>query len=140
VTYMLPESSYDQIRMALDPMLDDGAIPDELIASPLYLGRAERWVLTYDAQAASRPDIELQDIHLAIILKTASLLSPFIPQTKQTNMAGHSATLAYAESPDERSARLAREAYTVLDALLTIPTASTLGGAVIVTTVSGRRA
>lgn len=140
MAYMLPESKFDEVRRAVDPTLDDGAIPDELIASPLYLGRAEKWVRSYDAQAADRTGVQQEDIHLAIILKTASLLSPGIPQTKQTNMAGHSATFAYAESPEERGARLARDAYSVLDTLLTLPAAEVVGGMVIVTTVSGRRA
>lgn len=139
MTYMLPETRYDDIRYALDPMLDDGAIPDELIESALYLGRAERWVLSYDAQAASRTGVEQEDIHLAIILKTASLLSPSVPQTKQTNMAGHSSTFAYAETPEQRGARLGNEAYTVLDTLISIP-APEATGILYVTTVSGRRA
>jgi hypothetical protein len=137
---MLPKTEYDQIRMALDPTLDEGAIPDELIEMRANLPAAEKWVLSYDADAASRPETELEDIYLAIILKTASLLSPGIPQTKQTNMAGHSATLAYAETPLERGARLAHDAYIVLDRLLQIPAAEASSPYVLVTTVSGRRA
>jgi hypothetical protein len=141
VPYLLPIDRYNDIRYALDPTLGDEAVPDDIIASDLFLGEAERWVLANDPSAGTRTGEELKAVYRAIIYYTAGLLSQGTPQNKQENMAGHSATLSYAETASERTARLLGLAQAALDTyLVEIETITLVGAPVFVTTVSGRRA
>lgn len=140
MAFLLPTNRYPDIRRILDPTLGDAAIPDALIESDLFLGEAERWVVSQDATALTRTGEELKAVLRAIIYYTAALISPGLPQTKQENMAGHSATMAIDESSSERTARLLRLAQGAIAPLIPAPTPVLVGSIVFVTTVSGRRA
>ena len=141
MAFLLPALRYSDIRIALDPTLGDEAIPDEIIESDLILGRAERWAKAQDTAWETRSGEELKALYRAITYYTAALLSPGLPQTKQENMAGHTATMAFAETPAERTERLALMAQVEIDSYVSPTTEIVLVGApVFVTTVQGRRA
>jgi hypothetical protein len=137
---ILPESRYDDIRVALDPTLGPVAMPSEVIGSFMYLGKAERWALTLDPLAETRTGAEQEALHEAIVYYTASLLSRVIPQARQVNMAGHTATFVYGETAAERTERLLGAAN---DAIATYLTTTEEFGLemdpLFVTTVSGQR-
>lgn len=140
MAFLLPPEQYDAIRYAIDPMLDDQGIPNELIESVGYLPAAERWAKARDPLFITRSGEELELLHRGIIMKAASLISMAIPQVRQTNMAGHTATFNYAETAKERSARLAALAEMALDEYLVVSVSDLAADApIFVTTVSGRR-
>lgn len=140
MAFLLPAIRYPDIRRILDPTLGDAAIPVELIESDLYLGEAERWVVRVDSLAATRTGEEQKAVFRAIIYYTAALISPGLPQTKQENMAGHSATMAFAETAQERTARLLGLASAAIAPFIPAPIPVLTGAVVFVTTVAGRRA
>jgi len=136
---ILPRERYPDIRVAIDATADGlTMLPDEVIESSLYLHKAERWAIGLDPLWESRTGEEQARLHEAIVLKTAALLSPSVPQARQMNMAGHSATFTYAETPTQRTERLSGlaleeiNAYTAVAEIDFIP--------VFVTTAEGRRA
>lgn len=140
MAFILPANRYDDIRRALDPLIDSEMLPTEVIESDIYLGEAERWIVALDPIAATRTGGELNSVYRAIIRKTAAILSPAYPQARQINMAGHTGTFTFAETPAERTARLDGEA---LDAVIYyIPALGvvSLDIPTFFTTVSGRRA
>ena len=140
MAYLLPAERYSEVRRVLDPTLGEGALPSDIIASDLYQGEAERWVLSIDPMASSRTGAEQDAVHRAIIHMIASLLSPRIPQARQINMAGHTATFTFGETVPERTIRLANEAMAALLTYVVITeTIDTSYSPVFVTTVSGRR-
>lgn len=137
---LLPESRYDDIRTALDPTLGPTAVPSDTIASPMYLGRAERWARALDVDADTRTGDEQTLLHEAIVLYTAGLLSQVVPQARQVNMAGHTATFVYAETASERTERLLGAANEAIMGYL--PSTELYGldmDPFFVTTVSGQR-
>jgi hypothetical protein len=137
---ILPPERYDDIRAAVDPMLAPEALPAEVIASSIYLGRAEAWITALDPLAPTRVGAELEHVHEAIVLQTASYLSVVVPQTRQANMAGHSATFLYAEDPTTRSARLQNDAFShVLAYLPSLAPDIAVTAPIFITTVSGQR-
>lgn len=136
---LLPHNRFDDIRYTLDPSLGEGGVPDELILSVGYLPRAERILRLRDPLADSRTGDEQELLYIAIISKTAALLSQMFPQTRQTNMAGHTATFVYAETAAERTARLHAEADEAMSGYLDVLDDDIVGAGVFVTTVSGRR-
>lgn len=136
---ILPHNRFDDIRYALDPNLGEGAVPDEVILSVGYLPRAERAVRLRDPLADSRTGDEQEMLYIAVIMKTAALLSLVVPQTRQTNMAGHTATFVYSENATERTSRLNAEAEYALDSYLETLDDDVSGAFAFVTTVSGRR-
>lgn len=140
MAFLLPADRYPDIRRVLDPTLGDAALPVELIESDMFLGEAERWVVSQDSSAAGRIGEEQKAVYRAIIYYTAALISPGLPQTKQENMAGHSATLDFAETAQERTSRLLLMAQTAITPFVVIPPAVLTGGIVFITTVQGRRA
>lgn len=141
MAYLLPVNRYDDIRRAVDPTLEDEAIPDEVISSPVYLGEAERWARGLDVLAATRSGDEQEALYMGIIYYTAALISPMIPQSKQANMAGHAVTFTYGETVEARTARLIGMAHSQLSIYLSILLLADVTDApLFVTTVSGRRA
>ncbi len=139
--YLLPVERYDDVRSLLDPMVDDEALPSAVIESRVYLGQAEAWAKALDPLWASRTGTELEALLMAIVYRTAGLLSPSVPQAKQINMAGHTATLNFGETPAERTARLLQGAFDFLVGYLPSLIQDPLTiGPFFVTTVSGRRA
>ena len=139
MAFLLDSSLYDDIRLALDTNLEADAIPDEIIEAVAYLPTAERYVLARDPLAASRTGVEKDARDRAIIYKTAALLSRMIPQIRQTNMAGHTATFVHAETAAERTSRLEAMASEELDTYLLTPVNLAANAPLFVTTVSGRR-
>lgn len=137
---LLPKARYDDIRRAVDPMLDDEAIPDELIESSLNLVRAEAWVRLHVPLAESLTGDDLETLYQAIVLHTASLISPTVPQFRQVNMAGHNVTLAYGETVAERTQRLYDASWGLVTLLVpSLTTIQVVDAPIFVTTVSGRR-
>jgi hypothetical protein len=139
MAYMLPVGRYPDIRLAADPLLEDDAIEDATIASDLYLGAAERWALALDPSAGTRSGGEQQALYRAIIKRTAALIAQALPQSRQINMAGHTGTFTFAETPAERVKRLFDESLSELGYYLDLQTIQT-DTVIFVTTVSGRRA
>lgn len=138
--YLLPPDRYDDVRSALDPMLDEEALPSSVISSVIHLGQAEAWAKSLDPSWASRAGAELEALYMAIIYRTAGILSPYVPQAKQINMAGHTATFNYAETAAERTARLLTSAFDMLVTYLPSLLQEEVVTPFFVTTVSGRRA
>jgi hypothetical protein len=138
--YLLPEERYDDVRSVLDPMLDEEALPSGVIGSVVYLGQAEAWAKALDPLWATRTGAELESLYMAIIYRTAGILSPSVPQTKQLNMAGHSATLNYGETAAERTNRVVNDAFAFIAGYLPSLLEVEVDAPFFVTTVSGRRA
>jgi hypothetical protein len=140
MAYMLPPERYPDVRRVLDPTLGEDALPSDIISSDIYQGEAERWVVSLDPAALTRTGSEQEAIHRAIIHKIASMLSPRIPQARQINMAGHTATFTFGETVSERTARLLSEATAYLATYITfVETIDVTNATVFVVTVSGRR-
>lgn len=139
MAFMLPANRYPDIRLALDPLIDDDALETSTIESDLFLGEAERWALSVDPLAATRTGEEQKALYRAIIKHTAALISPAMPQARQINMAGHTGTFTFAETPEQRTKRLFDEAMAEFSVYIVINTVQ-IDPIVFVTTVSGRRA
>lgn len=141
MAYLLPLDRYDDVRSALDPMLEgEDALPSAVIESVVHLGQAEAWAKALDPLWATRTGTEFDALLLAIIYRTAGILSPYVPQAKQINMAGHTATLNYAETAAERTARLLTQAFDVLAGYIPSLLTQEYVTPFFVTTVAGRRA
>src|SRR5215213_517260 len=96
----------------------EDALPSAVIESVVYLGQAEAWAKALDPLWATRTGTELDSLLMAIIYRTAGILSPYVPQAKQINMAGHTATFNYAETAAERTNRLLTAAFDVMAGLV----------------------
>jgi hypothetical protein len=138
--YLLPPDRYDDVRSALDPMLDEEALPTSVIESVVHLGQAEAWAKALDPLWATRTGAELESLLLAITYRTAGIISPYVPHAKQINMAGHTATFNYAETAEQRTARLLTTAFDMLVGYLPELLQVEVVTPFFVTTVSGRRA
>lgn len=136
---ILPESRYDDVRAALDPTLDDAALPSEVIGSDVYQGAAERWLLALDPLAATRTGLEKDAVERALVYQIAGLLSPAVPITRQINLAGQSQTFAPSETGPERTARLLGAAFGEVVGYLPSVADAAIVSPVIFTTVSGQR-
>jgi hypothetical protein len=77
---ILTDDDFTAIRAAIDLSLDEGTLPDDVIALPIYRGRAEARVLARDPNAASytygMPEYDA--VKQAAILFAASLLAPIV--------------------------------------------------------------
>lgn len=71
---------FESIRRALDPELDSDVLPDDVIADPVYLGRAAQKVLQLDPLAETRADEQEEAIMMATIFLTAAYLAPVLSQ------------------------------------------------------------
>lgn len=138
MAYMLPLDRYPDIRLALDPLIEDDALADEIIESDLFLGEAERWALSVDPAAGTRSGEEQKALYRAIIKRTAALISPAMPQARQINMAGHTGTFTFSETPEQRTKRLFDESMAEFGYYILISDV-TVNPIVFITTVSGRR-
>jgi hypothetical protein len=136
---LLPDARFDDIRLALDPMLDDEAIPSTTIASAMYLGRAESWAVSRDPLGSTRTGVEQEAFYQAIIFYTAALLSQVVPQSRQVNLAGHGATFTFAETAGERTTRLAGAADAAIASYIESSVDVLADAPIFVTTVSGQR-
>jgi hypothetical protein len=137
---ILPAARYDDIRLAVDLTVDGSELfPDEVLQSPLVLGRAERWALSLDPLGETRTGDDLEHFHTAIVYQAAAILSEQSPQARQVNQAGHTATFVFAETPVERTARLQNMAVNEIVAYLPALIEALEPEPFFVTTVSGRR-
>jgi hypothetical protein len=71
---------FDSIRRAIDPELDSEVLTDEVIADPVYLGRAAQRILSLDPLAESRTGNEEDAIQMATVFQTAAYLVPVLTQ------------------------------------------------------------
>jgi hypothetical protein len=137
---ILPKHRYDDIRRMVDPMLDDEAIPDELIETHLHLALAEAYIVSLDPLAETRTGTELEAVQDAIVMETAARISPSVPQFRQVNIAGHNVTLNYGETVEQRTQRLHDRAfYLIAGYLPSLLQMQVTAAPIFVTTVSGRR-
>ncbi len=83
MAFLANPGDFPAVRAALDPALTSARLPDAVLASPIYMGEAERYVrrkvvgagldpdaLTVDQQAAGK---------VAAIYRLAALVAPVIP-------------------------------------------------------------
>lgn len=102
---VLAESQYPDVRRAVNPTLDDVAIPNAVIASEVYSGRAARYVERAVVNALARTGEEAKAIQRAIMYKTAANLAEMMPELKQTKLPDQEAIFdTYTRT--ERAARL----------------------------------
>lgn len=71
---------FDSIRRALDPEIDSEVLPDDVIADPVFLGRAAQKVVQLDPLATTRTGDQLEAIQMATIFLTAAFLAPVLSQ------------------------------------------------------------
>lgn len=83
---VLNVSQYPDVRRAVNPMLDDAAIPDAVIASEVYSGRAARYIERAVVNAAGRAGDEAAAVQRALMYKTAANIAAFLPEIKQTKL------------------------------------------------------
>ena len=74
---------FDSIRRAIDPELDSEVLPDDVIADPVYLGRAARRILQLDPLAETRTGDEEDAIQMATVFQTAAYLVTVLTQVIQ---------------------------------------------------------
>jgi hypothetical protein len=77
---ILTSTSYGAIRAAIDVTLDSEALPDAVIALPIYLDAADLEVKTRDPLWASRTGDALIQLTNAAIYLTAARLAPALPR------------------------------------------------------------
>jgi hypothetical protein len=83
---VLATSQYPDVRRAVNPTLDDVAIPDSIIASEVYSGRAARYVEAAVTNAAGRTGAEATAVQRAIMYKTAANIAEMMPEIKQSKL------------------------------------------------------
>lgn len=83
---VLQSSQYPDVRRAVNPTLDDVAIPDAVIASEVYAGRAARYIERAVVNAAGRTGAEATAVQRATMYKTAALLAEMMPEIKQSKL------------------------------------------------------
>lgn len=76
---ILTEENLELVRKAIGVELTEDDLPDNVIALPIYQGRAETWATKIDPQIADRVDEELQQAQNAIAFKTAAFLVTAMP-------------------------------------------------------------
>ena len=113
---VLEPTRYDDVRRALDPSIPLDGIPDEVIASKVYSGRAERYVDTNVPGAELKTGDELELVQMALVYKTAAFLSEALPTIKQTKLPDQEAIFD-TYNRDQRTAKLNRMASEVIGLL-----------------------
>lgn len=83
---VLSPSLYPDVRRAVNPSLDDVAIPDSVIASEPFSKRAARYVERAVVNAEARVGEEAASVQRAILYKTAANLAEMLPELKQTKL------------------------------------------------------
>ena len=120
---ILDLGQYEAVRKAIHTAVDESLLPPEVIALPIYQGRAERDVLLRDPLAASytAADAAYQTVRRAVIYRTAALLAPALPQLLEERFPnGHSYRFERFDG-EARAAYLTALAETELDSYL-LPT------------------
>lgn len=128
---VLDTAEYDEVRRAVNPTLDIAALPDALIASDVYSGRAARYVDRMVTNAEARIGEEAVSVQRAVRYKTAAYLAEMLPEVKQSQLPDQEVTFD-TFSRKERAAilnRMADEEIVALNATrveITRPTFFTL--------------
>lgn len=114
---LLSASDYPAIRAALDVSLKATALPDAVIALPIYQGAAESEVLARDPEAENRSGAALQRVVNAAIFLTAAYLASALPTITAETVGRYS----YQRDTDwgARAAELRQRADAELAAVLT---------------------
>lgn len=73
-------ADYPELRSLIDTTLTSMELPDVVIEGDAYLGDAEREVVRFDPDAASRTGDEWKAVRLATMLFTAARLLPALPR------------------------------------------------------------
>lgn len=100
---ILTAGDYENIRVALDVSLTATALPDSVIAQPVYLGRAEAWVIAQIPDAASATGARLAHIKRAVSLYCASLLAPAV--VRLTSLTTQTRDMAWSRATFDPEAR-----------------------------------
>jgi hypothetical protein len=79
VTPILDANDYAMVRAAIGVEVDARALPDDIIALPIYQGAAEIWAHGLDEDWAARTGDERTALKCGVALKTASLLVTAMP-------------------------------------------------------------
>jgi len=74
---------FDSIRRAIDPELDSEVLPDEVIADPVYLGRAAQRIMQLDPLAETRTGAQEDAVKMATVFQTAAYIVPVLTQVIQ---------------------------------------------------------
>lgn len=97
----LDSNQYDEVRRAVNPTLDIEALPDSLIASDVYAGRAARYVERMVPGALDADPV----VQRAIRYKTAAFLAEMLPEVKSSQLPDQE-IMFDTYSRDQRAARL----------------------------------
>jgi|GEM_PF-5253374 len=87
---LISSVNYPDIRAAIDIGLTDDILPDAVIALDVYVGAAERDVVSRDPFAETRTGAARVRVQAATVLFTAALLAPAIPQFTSEKLADYS--------------------------------------------------
>ncbi len=85
---LLTPAEFASVRRALDVSLDEVLLPDGVIADPLYLDAAERWVLAVVPAAESLTGMDRARAVRAAVLYCAALIAPAVPSITAQNLEG----------------------------------------------------
>lgn len=134
---LLHISDFPAIRAALDVSLKALALPDAVIALPIYQGAAEAEVLARDPLAESRTGAALQHVVNAAICLAAAYIAPAMPALTAEQIGQY----RYQREVDwpARAAELRARADAELAAVLTPSTALRPAPPSMFAVASGRR-
>jgi hypothetical protein len=117
----LAGADYAAVRAALRPDLEAAALPDHVIALPIYAGAAERRLATrlptYAAVLAAGGEAA-ERVRLALVYYTAALLAPAVPRLTHEAVPGAYSYTVQGEDLAAQQARLFAQG----DAALALPT------------------
>ena len=116
---ILDASDYPAIRAAIDLSLDSTALPDDVIALPIYLLAADLEVKARDPLWATRADDELALLTNAAIYLTAARIAPAIPRLQGETFGDYRYQLQ-AVDWEARAAWLRNQAAEALDTYLAV--------------------
>lgn len=134
---LLTAAEYSAVRAALDIQLTEDDLPDSVIEQPIYSGSAELEVLARVADAESKTGQAKRHLRNAVILLTAALIAPAMPNLTSENIGSYQYSRAgvdWLKRAEELRARGELELARVEEADATTPTRPTLFA-----TVAGRR-
>lgn len=83
---ILSTADFPQVRAAIDPLLGEDELPDDVIALPVYRGAAEADVLRRLPNAATFLGEDGDRVRYAVIYLTAALLAPALPDVTSVQL------------------------------------------------------
>lgn len=104
---ILTPADFPAVRAAIDVGLDSAALPDAVIALPIYQGAAERAIAAKVPGWDSLTGDLAARVEAATIYLTAALLCPAVPQLTRETMPDY-AYQALVSDPSARAAQLTR--------------------------------